>query len=71
MHWRRLPVKSGFDQKVEQIIERNLVRPESQEKADINFLLMWLAHYKGLAEGYRSAIDHIKDFTQRATQSHE
>lgn len=53
--------KDAFDQRVAEIIARRDAVDDPQIRSDINFLLMWLASYKGKAEGYREAIDFLKE----------
>lgn len=54
---------STFDDRIKEIIERNQQRPDSDPaKQDINFLLGWLASYKGKAEGYKGAIDLLAEW---------
>lgn len=61
-----LPTDSSFDRRINEIIDRNLQRPnDDPAKSDINFLLAWLASCKGQAEGYRQAIDDIKQWKEK------
>lgn len=49
-----------FDRRIEEIIDRNQGRSDNDSaKDDINWLLMWLASYKGRAEGYQRACDDV------------
>lgn len=56
-------MENGFDQRIAEIMVRRDTVDDPQIRSDINFLLMWLASYKGMAEGYREAIGFWREKT--------
>lgn len=49
-----------FDNRITAILQRNQQRQDGQDKFDINWLLMWIASYKGQVEGYLEARDDLR-----------